>query len=102
MDYSIIVADVAAAAYHHSFGQCRIAPIQTRDDSLKKDAATRAQDDFMAVGNQFSSDEFVRKSTQFGQEVIDACWGLGAGNPILLIHDVGAGGASWQWGANRR
>ena len=75
VDYSIIVADVAAAAHHHSFGQCRIAPIQTRDDSLKKDAATRAQDDFMAVGNQFSSDEFVRKSTQFGQEVIDAVFG---------------------------
>ena len=28
------------------------------------------------------------------QEVIDRCWGLGAGNPILSIHDVGAGGLS--------
>ncbi|WP_085315851.1 phosphoribosylformylglycinamidine synthase [Derxia lacustris] len=28
------------------------------------------------------------------QEVIDACWTLGAGNPILSIHDVGAGGLS--------
>ncbi len=28
------------------------------------------------------------------QEVIDACWALGADNPILLIHDVGAGGLS--------
>jgi phosphoribosylformylglycinamidine synthase len=28
------------------------------------------------------------------QEVIDACWALGAENPILLIHDVGAGGLS--------
>ena len=26
------------------------------------------------------------------QEVIDRCWQLGAGNPILSIHDVGAGG----------
>jgi phosphoribosylformylglycinamidine synthase len=28
------------------------------------------------------------------QEVIDACWQLGDGNPILSIHDVGAGGLS--------
>jgi phosphoribosylformylglycinamidine synthase len=28
------------------------------------------------------------------QEVIDRCWGLGDGNPILSIHDVGAGGLS--------
>ncbi|WP_374487734.1 phosphoribosylformylglycinamidine synthase [Zoogloea sp.] len=28
------------------------------------------------------------------QEVIDACWQLGAANPILSIHDVGAGGLS--------
>jgi phosphoribosylformylglycinamidine synthase len=28
------------------------------------------------------------------QEVIDSCWGLGAHNPILSIHDVGAGGLS--------
>ena len=28
------------------------------------------------------------------QEVIDGCWALGAANPILLIHDVGAGGLS--------
>jgi len=28
------------------------------------------------------------------QEVIDACWALGPANPILLIHDVGAGGLS--------
>jgi phosphoribosylformylglycinamidine synthase len=28
------------------------------------------------------------------QEVIDACWQMGAGNPILSIHDVGAGGLS--------
>ncbi len=28
------------------------------------------------------------------QEVIDRCWGLGAHNPILSIHDVGAGGLS--------
>ena len=28
------------------------------------------------------------------QEVIDACWQLGADNPIMFIHDVGAGGLS--------
>ena len=28
------------------------------------------------------------------QEVIDRCWRLGAANPILSIHDVGAGGLS--------
>ncbi|HEY4059892.1 MAG TPA: phosphoribosylformylglycinamidine synthase [Kofleriaceae bacterium] len=28
------------------------------------------------------------------QEVIDRCWGLGDKNPILSIHDVGAGGLS--------
>ncbi len=28
------------------------------------------------------------------QEVIDACWQLGEGNPILSIHDIGAGGLS--------
>src|SRR3990170_5489281 len=28
------------------------------------------------------------------QDVIDACRGLGEGNPILSIHDVGAGGLS--------
>jgi len=28
------------------------------------------------------------------QEVINHCWGLGAANPILAIHDVGAGGLS--------
>ncbi|OUD12415.1 phosphoribosylformylglycinamidine synthase [Thioflexithrix psekupsensis] len=28
------------------------------------------------------------------QEVIDACWQLGANNPIVTVHDVGAGGLS--------
>ena len=28
------------------------------------------------------------------QEVIDRCWALGAHNPVLSIHDVGAGGLS--------
>ncbi|HUQ05760.1 MAG TPA: phosphoribosylformylglycinamidine synthase [Kofleriaceae bacterium] len=28
------------------------------------------------------------------QEVIDACWAMGANNPIVSVHDVGAGGLS--------
>jgi phosphoribosylformylglycinamidine synthase len=28
------------------------------------------------------------------QEVIDRCWQMGDDNPILAIHDVGAGGIS--------
>ncbi|SPT71854.1 Phosphoribosylformylglycinamidine synthase [Anaerobiospirillum thomasii] len=28
------------------------------------------------------------------QEVIDACWQMGSANPIMFIHDVGAGGLS--------
>src|SRR4029077_1341448 len=28
------------------------------------------------------------------QEVIDSCWQMGESNPILAIHDVGAGGLS--------
>jgi phosphoribosylformylglycinamidine synthase len=28
------------------------------------------------------------------QEVIDRCWQMGSANPVLLIHDVGAGGLS--------
>ncbi len=40
------------------------------------------------------------------QEVIDRCWQLGESNPILSIHDVGAGGLSnampeIAWGAER-
>jgi len=44
--------------------------------------------DFDSV--QRSNAEMQRRA----QEVIDACAALGAGNPILSIHDVGAGGLS--------
>ncbi|MEJ2514634.1 MAG: phosphoribosylformylglycinamidine synthase [Gammaproteobacteria bacterium] len=44
--------------------------------------------DFASV--QRGNPEMQRRA----QEVIDACWSLGADNPILLIHDVGAGGLS--------
>ncbi len=50
--------------------------------------ASSADLDFASV--QRGNAELERRA----QEVIDACWALGAGNPILLIHDVGAGGLS--------
>ncbi len=50
--------------------------------------ASSADLDFASV--QRGNPEIQRRA----QEVIDACWGLGEANPILLIHDVGAGGLS--------
>ena len=44
--------------------------------------------DFASV--QRGNPEIQRRA----QEVIDRCWAMGARNPILLIHDVGAGGLS--------
>ena len=55
-----------------------------------------------SVGSGASAEDLDFASVQRGnpeiqrraQEVIDQCWALGAANPILLIHDVGAGGLS--------
>ena len=55
-----------------------------------------------SVGSGHSSSDLDFASVQRGnpeiqrraQEVIDRCWALGDANPILLIHDVGAGGLS--------
>jgi phosphoribosylformylglycinamidine synthase len=44
--------------------------------------------DFASV--QRGNGEIERRT----QEVIDSCWSLGAQNPIITIHDVGAGGLS--------
>jgi len=44
--------------------------------------------DFASV--QRGNPEMQRRA----QEVIDACWALGDDNPILSIHDIGAGGLS--------
>jgi phosphoribosylformylglycinamidine synthase len=44
--------------------------------------------DFASV--QRGNPEMERRA----QEVIDACWALGDANPVLSIHDVGAGGLS--------
>ena len=52
-------------------------------------AGTNTEDlDFDSV--QRGNAEIQRRA----QEVIDRCWQLGDGNPILSIHDVGAGGLS--------
>jgi phosphoribosylformylglycinamidine synthase len=55
--------------------------------SQESGAAAEALD-FASV--QRGNPEMQRRA----QEVIDRCWALGADNPILLIHDVGAGGLS--------
>jgi phosphoribosylformylglycinamidine synthase len=55
-----------------------------------------------SVGSGASSEDLDFASVQRGnpemqrraQEVIDRCWSMGDRNPILLIHDVGAGGLS--------
>jgi phosphoribosylformylglycinamidine synthase len=47
-----------------------------------------AELDFASV--QRGNPEIERRA----QEVIDRCWAMGGNNPILLIHDVGAGGLS--------
>jgi len=44
--------------------------------------------DFASV--QRGNPEMQRRA----QQVIDACWAMGDSNPILIIHDVGAGGLS--------
>ena len=52
-------------------------------------SGTSAEDlDFASV--QRSNPEMERRC----QEVIDRCWARGAANPVLFIHDVGAGGLS--------
>jgi phosphoribosylformylglycinamidine synthase len=50
--------------------------------------ASSAELDFASV--QRGNPEIQRRA----QEVIDRCWAQGDQNPILLIHDVGAGGLS--------
>ncbi len=50
--------------------------------------ANTEQLDFDSV--QRGNPEMQRRA----QEVIDRCWALGAHNPVLSIHDVGAGGLS--------
>ncbi|MEX1993696.1 MAG: phosphoribosylformylglycinamidine synthase [Steroidobacteraceae bacterium] len=56
--------------------------------SSQGSGAGSEQLDFASV--QRGNPEMQRRA----QQVIDACWAMGEGNPILLIHDVGAGGLS--------
>jgi phosphoribosylformylglycinamidine synthase len=52
-------------------------------------SGTSSEDlDFASV--QRGNPEMQRRA----QEVIDRCWAMGDDNPVLLIHDVGAGGLS--------
>jgi len=52
-------------------------------------SGTSAEDlDFASV--QRGNPEMQRRA----QEVIDRCWAMGADNPIISVHDVGAGGLS--------
>jgi phosphoribosylformylglycinamidine synthase len=50
----------------------------------------QGQEDLDFASVQRGNPEMQRRC----QEVIDACWALDAANPILSIHDVGAGGLS--------
>ncbi len=54
--------------------------------SSSSSGSQNAQLDFASV--QRANPEMERRC----QEVIDACWQLGENNPILSLHDVGAGG----------
>ncbi len=56
--------------------------------SSQGSGAGSEQFDFASV--QRGNPEMQRRA----QQVIDACWAMGEGNPILMIHDVGAGGLS--------
>jgi len=56
--------------------------------SSQTGGAGDAELDFASV--QRDNPEMQRRA----QEVIDTCWGLGEENPVLSIHDVGAGGLS--------
>ncbi len=50
----------------------------------------QSQEDLDFASVQRGNPEMQRRC----QEVIDACWAMGENNPILSIHDVGAGGLS--------
>ena len=53
-------------------------------------ASGASQEDLDFASVQRSNPEMERRC----QEVIDRCWSRGSDNPILFIHDVGAGGLS--------
>src|SRR5690606_25993501 len=53
-------------------------------------ASGQSQEELDFASVQRSNPEIERRC----QQVIDACWALGDENPIISIHDVGAGGLS--------
>ncbi len=53
-------------------------------------ASGASHEDLEYASVQRGNPEIERRA----QEVIDRCWAMGDANPILLIHDVGAGGLS--------
>ncbi|MFA9499031.1 phosphoribosylformylglycinamidine synthase [Mannheimia sp. E30BD] len=53
-------------------------------------ASGKSKEDLDFASVQRENPEMERRC----QEVIDRCWQMGAENPILFIHDVGAGGLS--------
>ena len=53
-------------------------------------ASGESEEDLDFASVQRSNPEIERRV----QEVIDACWAMGENNPIVSIHDVGAGGLS--------
>lgn len=53
-------------------------------------ASGASSEDLEFASVQRGNPEMERRA----QEVIDRCWQMGGDNPILLIHDVGAGGLS--------
>lgn len=53
-------------------------------------ATGEGQEDLDYASVQRGNPEMERRA----QEVIDRCWAMGADNPIVSIHDVGAGGLS--------
>ena len=53
-------------------------------------ASGMSREDLDYASVQRGNPEMERRA----QEVIDRCWAMGGKNPILLIHDVGAGGLS--------
>jgi len=72
----------------------------TNDDGVTSPGIIALADAASSLGSGASSEALDFASVQRGnpemqrraQQVIDACCGLGAANPIELIHDVGAGG----------
>jgi len=51
-------------------------------------ASGKSSEDLDFASVQRGNPEMQRRC----QEVIDRCWGMGENNPIISIHDIGAGG----------